>query len=654
MHNQRVSQKALPKALPAQFRAATVDSFDYDARTVTFALTSENPVSRWYGDEILDHSEKSIDTERLKRGIPLLYNHKDHIGRIESHEIRDKKLYVTARFGNSPLAQEKLNDVRDGILVDASGGYIPRDYEFTEGKKGSADTVRWTSWMPVEGSLCPVPADPTVGVGRSEAGAEYPVRRLGMDGKDLGTEDAARAADVSKTATAEQKEERMTEEEKRALQEAAARNAAQSERERIGEINAIQREHGDHFTREAADKAIADGASAAEVRKAVLANQREAAKAASVRTGAPAEHTAEVTVDVADKGEKGIRMARTLRCLAAGKGDLVRAGRFAREIGDAFLERSFAAAASSAVDGGYQMQGTVSGEIIELLRPVAVVRSLNPTIVPLDGTYTQNRLSAGASGGYIGENKDIPASKGKFAQLKLSAKKLAALIPVSNDLLRRGGGPQADAAVREDLIVSLANTEDVSFIRSPGSVYSPKGMRYWVQPANLIPATDVSALTGNALVAAIKSDLGKLKLALRAANVRFLRPGIILSPRTEYFLQNVLNGFGVPVFEAEMAQGRLMGYPYRTTTQIPENLTISAVTGCTEIYFADFADVTIGDAPQIGVEFSTEASYIDPGTQQLVSAFSQDQTVMRVIIEHDLGMRHAESLAILNSVTWGK
>jgi hypothetical protein len=70
------------------------------------------------------------------------------------------------------------------------------------------------------------------------------------------------------------------------------------------------------------------------------------------------------------------------------------------------------------------------------------------------------------------------------------------------------------------------------------------------------------------------------------------------------------------------------------------------------MYFADFADVTIGDAPQIGIEFSTEASYIDPSSNSLVSAFSQDQTVMRVLIEHDLGMRHPEGIAILAGVAY--
>ncbi len=663
-----------PKSLPVQHRAAKVESFDLAARTVTFALSSEHPVERWYGKEILDHAPTSIRQERLKAGMAQLINHdsNQHTGRVESYEISDKTLRVTSRFGNSDLASEKLQDVVDGILVDASVGYIVHGYKLDQ-SDDSGDTYRVIDWEPVEASLVAVPADPSVGVGRSKsakatAGPLYPARCVGTRAEDDGDEDPC-ACDCTACAdgnhsdcTTEDcdyddersapgfikpvpagKEEHMTEAEKEAMRQEAAR----AERERVNEIHAVQREHAAHFTPEQAIQAVNDGANISEVRKSVLANQREAAKASKVRTGAPADQ--HVIVDEQDKRAPGITMARTVRALAFGKGDFGRAEKFASDVlKDQVVARSFASAAASAADGGYALQGNFSSEIIELLRPVAVVRSLGPNTVPLDGTYTQNRLLSGAAGGYIGENKDIPATKGSFGSLKLAAKKLAALLPISNDLLRRNGGASADAAVRDDLMISLANTEDISFIRANGTAYSPKGLRWWVLPANLIAASNGST------VALVAQDLGKLKLALRKGNIRFVRPGYMISPRTEYFLQNLLNGLGYPIYKDEMASGKLNGYPYRVTTQIPENLTVSAVPGCTEIYFADFADVTIGDAPQIGIEFSTEASYIDPTTGTLVSAFSQDQTVMRIIIEHDIGMRHQEGLAILNGVTWGQ
>ena len=177
------TEKKIPASLPILHRAATVESVDAKKRTVTFALTSEQPVERWWGSEILDHSTKSIRQDRLKRGIPLLFGHStdQHIGRIESYGIKDGKLNVTARFGNSALAEEKFRDVQDGILVDASGGYIIHEYELEKSDDKGNSTYRITDWEPVEGSLVPIPADPTVGVGRELAAGTpvYPARCLG-------------------------------------------------------------------------------------------------------------------------------------------------------------------------------------------------------------------------------------------------------------------------------------------------------------------------------------------------------------------------------------------------------------------------------------------------------------------------------------------
>src|SRR3974390_544553 len=107
-------QTKIPASLPVQFRAARVESIDKEARTVTYTLTSEQPVRRWWGNEVLDHKTASVRQDRLKRGIPQLFGHDSTapIGRIESYEIKNGKLTVTARFGNSALAEEKWRDVQ--------------------------------------------------------------------------------------------------------------------------------------------------------------------------------------------------------------------------------------------------------------------------------------------------------------------------------------------------------------------------------------------------------------------------------------------------------------------------------------------------------------------------------------------------------------
>jgi hypothetical protein len=68
------------------------------------------------------------------------------------------------------------------------------------------------------------------------------------------------------------------------------------------------------------------------------------------------------------------------------------------------------------------------------------------------------------------------------------------------------------------------------------------------------------------------------------------------------------------------------------------------------VYFADFADVVIGEATTLLVDASTEAGYYDGSSQQ--SAFTLDQTVIRAIQEHDMAVRHAESVAVIKDCSW--
>ncbi|HHB8104608.1 TPA: phage major capsid protein, partial [Klebsiella pneumoniae] len=84
-------------------------------------------------------------------------------------------------------------------------------------------------------------------------------------------------------------------------------------------------------------------------------------------------------------------------------------------------------------------------------------------------------------------------------------------------------------------------------------------------------------------------------------------------------------------------------YPVQRTSAIPANLGTGGKE--TEIYFADFNDVVIAEDGNMKVDFSKEASYIDAdGT--LVSAFSRNQSLIRVVTEHDIGFRHPEGLVL--------
>ena len=138
---------------------------DEDERTVEVSLSSEYPVPRWDGDEVLIHEKEAIDLSRFP--LPLCVAHETYrgvnIGLIEDPKIVDKKLRATLRFGERREANDYWIDTKNGIVRNLSIGYQIQATDDQD--KG---TYRVTKWMPYEASLVSVPADPTVGVGRSQ------------------------------------------------------------------------------------------------------------------------------------------------------------------------------------------------------------------------------------------------------------------------------------------------------------------------------------------------------------------------------------------------------------------------------------------------------------------------------------------------------
>lgn len=149
-------------------RADAMEAVVEDDRRVRMAISSELPVGRSYGDEVLDHNPESIDLEFLNSGrAPLLLDHdpEKQIGVIESVSLDSsaRKLRATVRFGKSALASEVYGDVADNIRGNVSIGYsITKMAKDNDGK-----TYRAVAWRPVEVSIVSIPADPSVGIGRS-------------------------------------------------------------------------------------------------------------------------------------------------------------------------------------------------------------------------------------------------------------------------------------------------------------------------------------------------------------------------------------------------------------------------------------------------------------------------------------------------------
>jgi HK97 family phage major capsid protein len=295
--------------------------------------------------------------------------------------------------------------------------------------------------------------------------------------------------------------------------------------------------------------------------------------------------------------------------------------------------------------GGYVIPPSYSNELIQLLYNRVAVRALGATIMPMpNGTLAIPRLTSGIAAQYIGENQGENAQQPAFGVITASWKKLRATVPISNDLLMFSD-PKVDAVVRDDMVTSFALTEDSAFLFGAGTGTSPKGIYNWIASGNKLAAQsgDGSDLT------LVISDLFRLPLALEQANIPFVKPGWVFSPRTKYFLMQVRDSVGNFYFLEEMRRGTLLGYPFISTNQIPS--TMLPDVNESAIIFGDWVDAVIAESSELTLDTSTEASYLSGGV--LVSAFANDQTVLRGIARHDFIARRIESFAALNNVAWG-
>lgn len=162
----KVTERLIRSSEAVSVRAGEEDD------TIVFPLSSEEPYGRSRGKEILVHDEKSVDLSFLNSGsAPLLDSHDRwtglgaQIGVVRKAWIEKKRIYVEVKFSRKQHAQDIKMDVLDGIVRNVSVGYEVHKIEVdTEG-----DSYRVTRWKPFEASFVPIPADATVGVGRSSA-----------------------------------------------------------------------------------------------------------------------------------------------------------------------------------------------------------------------------------------------------------------------------------------------------------------------------------------------------------------------------------------------------------------------------------------------------------------------------------------------------
>ena len=442
---------------------------EVDTRTVRLSVSSENPVGRWFGEEILDHSEGSVRMARLMNKAPFLLNHNSdrQIGVVERAWIENRRMMAEVRFSRSPEAEALYQDVRDGIRTKISVGYRLHKFELQK-KEGDAKTYRATSWEPLEVSLVSVPADDSVGVGRSEPGAETRSIPVFSDEPVPPPMNNTPAAPAAPSTTP-----------------AAPARTAQSDASRILAL-------GDTLGR------------ANEARTAVVANKTFdefiASLEATRTTPAPLAPgmlpAGQSPALGMSPGEiRRYSVVRAIACIANGQpvdgleGEASQA--FAKRFGLPTNERAFFIpfeiqrsyqqradlAAGTPNLGGVTIQTEVmASDLIELLRARLISGLLGVrTMFGLTGNLSIPKVASGASGAWLAEGAAIVPGNPTFGQVPLSPKRYGAATAYSRQLVVQSS-LDVEGFVRSDLAATVARAFDLAVVAGTGTGGQPTGI----------------------------------------------------------------------------------------------------------------------------------------------------------------------------------
>lgn len=600
-------ERALPAAGDRYQRSAVIDTrgIDMDKRTVELAFSSEEPVDRGWGMEILDHSPGSINTAFIGSGrAPLLVDHDptQQVGVVEEVAIGpDRVARARVRFGRSARAEEIFQDVVDGIRTNISVGYVIDELkQETKGGDGKKASYRAMKWSPLEISSVSIPADARVGVGRS-------VNQIGE----------------------EPKVEIMSIE----INEGAIREeAARAERSRVAGILELGTRHN---KRPLADKAIADGVSLDAFRGALLDQIGQK----------PLEDSpADIGMSAREAG--AYSLVRALDAAASGnwqKAGLEReasqavAAKLGRDARGFFLPmdvqtRDLTVGTASA---GGNLVGTdhLGASFIELLRNRMVVQSLGASVLSgLRGNVAIPKQSGAATAYWVSENSAFTESNHTFAQVTMSPKFVGTYTDMSRRLLVQSD-PSVEALVRSDLATVLAIAVDLAAFHGTGTNGQPTGLinqsgigsvaigtnggaPTWASVVNLMREVEIdNALAGS--IAYVTNPKVKAKL--------MTTPKQSSGVEGNFILQDPAN---------------LNGYRFEATNQISSTLTKGSSSGvCSAMFFGNFSELLVGYWGGLDV-------LVDPYTGGAAGTLR-----VRTLMDCDIAVRHAESFAVVSDYT---
>lgn len=286
--------------------------------------------------------------------------------------------------------------------------------------------------------------------------------------------------------------------------------------------------------------------------------------------------------------------------------------------------------ASVPSDGGFAVPVAFSADYIKALYANTILDKLGVTKVPLvNGNLSIPKMTASAKASWVGEAKKIGKKQPTFGEVNLKAKKLACICPISNDLIRYAG-VGIDSWIADDMMMSARVALDEAFLNGAGTAYSPLGL------AN---TTGIQTTGSNSTAIGITTPIDMMAL-LEKENIPMQNVKWIINPQVRAWLAGKTFTSGPFAWADEMARSKtLNGYDFITSSTVAYD---GSGTPYGDIWIGDFSQVLWGVGYDMSVEMSREASF-DDGTGNMISAYSNDLTLVRLITEHDFGVRQAKA-----------
>ena len=343
----------------------------------------------------------------------------------------------------------------------------------------------------------------------------------------------------------------------------------------------------------------------------------------------------------------GILLARSIKCIDVfGRNDPERAAYFAqKKYGDEDMAREFKAlTVTGPSNGGYLIPEVYMDQIVEMLYPKTVIADLGAQKVPMEGgNLNIPKMTAGTRATWGGEQRKLTKTEPTFGNIKLSAKRLGAIVPQSKELIM-STSYSADALFANDLTRRMQLGLDFGGLYGTGGEFMPTGIYH----NGVVEKVNVSKLSNQDLADEKGKITADFPVWLRAKamnkNIDDVKLGWAFNSITEAYIMNMKTTTGAYIYREEMQTGKLLGAPYRISNQIPVDKE-----GKTDIFFGNWADLMIGD--QMGMETLTtlEGSWIDDeGAQH--SAFEENLVATRATMYDDIAVRHEESFIVAEKV----